>query len=72
MIRLQSIFFHLAGTAKNVAHVASRHPRLQVLRKEMVNELMIASKDDDDDDDDNAGALAFVGLDHVRYYLWLR
>jgi hypothetical protein len=40
---------------------------IQVLRKEMVNELMIASKDDDDDDNDQAAHQSIVGhVDHVN------
>jgi glutamate formiminotransferase len=56
--------FHLAGTAENVAHVASNlaSQAIQVLRTEMANEL--ASKDVNDDE--QAAHHPFVGLvDHV-------
>jgi glutamate formiminotransferase len=52
--------FHLAGTAENVANVASNlaSQAIQVLRKEMINEL--------EDCDDQAYHHPFVGLvDHV-------
>jgi hypothetical protein len=54
--------FHLAGTAENVASVASHlaSQAIQVLRKEMANELA------DDNNNDQASHHPFVGLvDHV-------
>jgi glutamate formiminotransferase len=58
--------FHLAGTAENVAHVASNlaSQAIQVLRTEMASEQ--SSLKVDDDDNDQAAHHPFVGLvDHV-------